>query len=264
MLREPVVAGTFYESSAAELKKTLDKLMQTGAETEKCIAVIAPHAGYMYSGKSAGIAYSAAEVPKHIIILGPNHTGLGSMISIMDKGEWKTPLGNVRINSEIAKKLLEGMKIKPDFMAHIREHSIEVQLPFLLKRNPEIDFVPVCIAEHDLSRLASFASLIAETARQTGALIVCSTDLTHYEPVESAKAKDSLVLQAIEATDPEMLVDSVSNHDISMCGVLPAYVTLTAAKQMGARRGKILSYTTSADAGAGSDSVVGYCGAVII
>jgi len=264
MVREPVVAGTFYEASPKALEKTMSKLMPAGAKAEKCISVIAPHAGYMYSGKSAGEAYAAAEIPKHVIILGPNHTGLGSVISVMDKGEWKTPLGSVHINSAMAGAITGAMNIRPDFMAHMKEHSIEVQLPFLLSRNPEMDFVPVCVAEQDTNRLAALARVISETARQSGALIVCSTDLTHYEPDASARAKDSMVMQAIEALDAEMLVNSVLSHDISMCGVLPAYVTLLASKELGARRGKIISYTTSADAGADPESVVGYCGAIIV
>lgn len=265
MFRAPVVAGMFYEADPASLKKTVQKFMPEPARKYKAIGVVAPHAGFIYSGSVAGAVYSSIEVPDLVIILGPNHTGIGEMVSVMTKGEWRTPLGDVKINEPLAEMIIRNCKYaEKDSVAHSREHSIEVQLPFLQTIKRRFSFVPVCLAEPDLAILKDLAASIAEAAKGKDVLIVASTDLTHYEPSESASKKDAAVLAAIEKLDPEQMINEVEKKDITMCGWMPVYTMLHAVKLMGAKEAKIIKYADSGDVSGDKKSVVGYGGAVII
>jgi AmmeMemoRadiSam system protein B len=265
MLREPAVAGSFYEKDAPALKKHLARYITEKPNKIKAKAIVVPHAGYIYSGRVAGEVYSSIEIPDIIILLGPNHTGDGVPVSIMNAGEWRTPLGDVKINEPLANEILKNTKAaEKDTKAHAREHSLEVQLPFLQTLKKSFTFVPITFGEYDIKKLSDVASAIAAALKGKDALLVASTDLTHYEEAGLAKEKDMLVLQAIEKLDAEGLVKEVVANDISMCGWMPTYVAIKAAKLLGAKEGKVIKYMNSGDVSGDYGQVVGYGGAVII
>lgn len=265
MLREPAVAGMFYEKDAPALKKRLARYITEKPNKIRAKAIIVPHAGYIYSGQVAGEVYSSVEIPDIIILLGPNHTGAGVPVSVMNSGEWRTPLGDVKINEPLANEILKNTKAaEKDTKAHSREHSLEVQLPFLQFLKKSFSFVPITFGEYDLKKLDAVADAIAKAQKGKDVLIVASTDLTHYETAASAKEKDALVLHAIEKLDAEGLAREVAEKDISMCGWMPTYVAIKAAKLLGAKEGKIIKYMNSGDTSGDYNQVVGYGGAVII
>jgi MEMO1 family protein len=265
MLREPAVAGSFYEKDAPALKKHLARYITEKPNKIRAKAIVVPHAGYIYSGQVAGEVYSSIEIPDTIILLGPNHTGAGVPVSVMNTGVWRTPLGDVKINEPLANEILKNSKIaQKDLKAHEREHSLEVQLPFIQSFKKSFSFVPIIFGEYDIKKLSDVASAIAAAIKGKDVLLVASTDLTHYEEAGFAKEKDMLVLQAIEKLDAEGLVKEVAANDISMCGWMPTYVAMKAAKLLGAKEGKIIKYMNSGDVSGDYAQVVGYGGAVII
>ncbi len=264
MLREPAVAGSFYEGSAAALKKHLAQLIKENTSKIRAKAIIVPHAGYIYSGKVAGEVFSSVEIPDTVIIMGPNHTGLGVPVSVMNEGAWRTPLGDVKINEPLANEILKNSKVaQKDTRAHAKEHSIEVQLPFIQSLKKFFSFVPIIFGEYNIGNLNEVASAITTAIKGKDILLIASTDLTHYEDAETAKKKDSLVLSAIEALDPERMVKEVVSSEISMCGWMPSYVAIKAAVMSGAKSGRIIRYMNSGETSGDYTQVVGYGGAVI-
>jgi MEMO1 family protein len=265
MKRKTVVEGSFYEASPVLLRKHIDEM--TGREIQKSdvFGMIAPHAGYMYSGKTAAMTYAAVNIPKTVIIMGPNHTGLGEPIAVYTNGEWETPFGPIGVNEKLAREILKNCSFaSQDTEAHLREHSIEVHLPFLLYHRKDIDFVPICIGDTDLEHLRSLAAAIAASVKDRDILIIASTDLTHYEEAKEARRKDSIVMESIEKLDPEKMRKDVSEMNITMCGWAPVYTMLHACIKLGATKGKIIKYMNSGDASGDYSEVVGYTGAVII
>lgn len=264
--RKPAVAGQFYPQSKDRLIKIISNLVGEGKEKISCIAVISPHAGYMYSGKVAGETFSIITIPDTVLILGPNHTGMGKAFAIMDKGEWETPLGNVKINEELAELIIEESSLaRVDITAHLWEHSIEVQLPFIQYFNPNVSFVPVCIQKTTYQQLEKFGEEIAEAIKRFGkeVLIVASSDMSHYIPQDEAERKDWYALEKIESLNPRELYNVVEREDISMCGIAPVTSTLSASLKLGAKKGKVVSYATSGDITGDYSEVVGYAGVVI-
>lgn len=264
--RKPAVAGQFYPQGRERLLKIISNLVDEGKEKRSCIASISPHAGYMYSGKVAGETFSFIAIPDTVLILGPNHTGMGKTFAIMDKGEWETPLGDLKINEELAKLVIEESSLaRVDQTAHMWEHSIEVQLPFLQYFNPNASFVPVCIQKTTYEQLARFGEEIAEAIKRFGkeVLIVASSDMSHYISKEEAERKDWIALEQIESLNPRELYDVVEREDISMCGIAPVVSTLSASLKLGAKKGKVVSYATSGDITGDYSEVVGYAGVII-
>lgn len=267
MDRNPAVAGQFYPASSSLLKKELKALMVTEGEKEDAIGVVSPHAGYKYSGIVAGSVLSSI-VPKGIyVLLGPDHTGMGKPFSIMARGVWKMPMGDVEIDSELANEILKSTDyVEEDDSAHSYEHSIEVEIPFLqyLKKNFKI--VPIIISRSTLGVYRAIGRAIGKAVERVGkgAVIIASTDLTHYEPQESAVHKDKKAIEAILELDEEALVHRVEEMDISMCGVAPTAVMLTSAKYLGATSAKMVKYQTSGDTSGDYTSVVGYAGILIL
>lgn len=267
MDRNPAVAGQFYPASSSLLKKELKALMATEGEKENAIGVVSPHAGYEYSGIVAGSVLSSI-VPKGIyVLLGPDHTGMGKPFSIMARGVWKMPMGDVEIDSELANEILKSTDyVEEDDSAHSYEHSIEVEIPFLqyLKKNFKI--VPIIISRSTLGVYRAIGRAIGKAVERVGkgAVIIASTDLTHYEPQESAVHKDKKVIEVILELDEETLVSKVEEMNVSMCGVAPTAVMLTAAKYLGATSAKMVKYQTSGDTSGDYTSVVGYAGILIL
>jgi len=266
MIRQPAVANQFYPGDERSLKRELSARIKEGQKKEKVVAIISPHAGYMYSGDVAGSVFSVAEIPKDIIVMGPNHHGLGSPYAIMAQGTWQMPGGEVPINEELAALLIEESRhLKADAQAHLHEHSIEVQLPFAQYVMPGVALVPLVLGRADYGICEEIGAAIARALKSYGkpVVLIASTDMTHYESQQSAKQKDQLAIDRITAMDPAGLLDTVTRNNITMCGVVPTTITLIAAKEMGATKARLIQYATSGDVSGDYSYVVGYAGFII-
>jgi AmmeMemoRadiSam system protein B len=267
VVREPAVAGRFYPANVNRLNKDLDSYLSFELKKVPAIGCIAPHAGYMYSGQVAGAVFSRIDIPSHCIVMGPNHTGRGHPLAIMTQGSWRTPLGELAIDTGLAKQL---MKIFPaiteDSEAHRFEHAIEVELPFLQKLKPKLLFVPIAVGTGRLVILEHLGKAIAEVlqARTARVLIVASSDMNHYEDDASTRVKDHKAIDRILALDPRGLHETILNESISMCGFGPSVAMLTAAKKLGAEKAELVQYATSGDVSGDRDTVVGYAGMLVV
>jgi len=266
MVRQPAVANQFYPGRETDLKKDVSGRMKEVQKKEKVLALVSPHAGYIYSGDVAGAVYSKAEITKNVIVMGPNHHGLGAPFAIMAHGKWQMPGGDININEELANLLIEESRwLGADDQAHTNEHSVEVQLPFIQYINPDVEFVPVVLERADFKTCEEIGMAIARAIKKYAepVLIIASTDMTHYESQEDAKKKDQLAIDRILSLDPAGLLDTVKRNNISMCGVIPTTITLVAAKELGATRASLVTYATSGDVSGDYSHVVGYAGLII-
>lgn len=244
----------------------LPKLQEKGER--KIVSAISPHAGYMYSGPVAANLYSALAsdgIPDTVVILGPNHYGVGTGVSAMVEGLWQTPLGEVEIDSAVAKQICKNSDIIDlDDSAHINEHSIEVQLPFLqYVYGNRFKFVPISMMMQDAETSRNVGESIAESTDRADVLIIASSDMSHYEPQKQAERKDRLVMNAILKLDEEELQRVVELENISMCGCGPVSSAIVAGKHLGAKAAKVVSYQTSGDITGDFGQVVGYLSATI-
>jgi hypothetical protein len=263
----PAVAGRFYPGSRGALLADLDRYTAVAPEGLAARGVVAPHAGYMYSGAVAGAVYGAVELPGRLVILCPNHTGVGGALAMMGSGAWRTPLGDAPVDAELAAALARHLPdISDDESAHRFEHSLEVQLPFVQFRRPEVRFVPVCVGPVNLGLLLRLGDALAAVAAEAGepVLLVASSDMTHYESARDARRKDTLAVERMEALDPEGLAAVVRRESISMCGWAPAVAVMQACRKLGATRGQLVRYATSGDVTGDQSSVVGYAGVAFI
>ena len=273
-IRRPYVAGTFYEGNAESLKQQVERcfLHKFGPQKmpkvnasgpRKLIGLICPHAGYAYSGPVAANAYYELAQdgrPDTVVILGPNHTGYGSAIALMNEGFWRTPFGDVEIDGETADQIVsETRLVDTDDSAHRFEHSIEVQLPFLqYLYDSEFKFVPICFLMQDLQSAIEVGKALIEVLATKNAVVIASSDLTHYEPQAGAERKDMAALKAVQALDEKLLFSTIEEQNISACGYGPITALITFAKGMGVKDAKLLSHRTSGDMINDYSSVVGY------
>jgi len=283
MTRKPAVAGTFYEGDPDSLRKQIEwcfkhqlgpgRTPENIGKTREIRSIIAPHAGYMFSGPVAAHAYlKLAEdgISNTFVIICPNHTGMGSGVSTVTEGSWETPLGLVDIDGEFSQKLLEKAPIMDsEPLAHLQEHSCEVQVPFLQylgeKTDKKFKIVPICIWMQDLETATEIGEAIALTSQELGrdVVVVASTDFTHYKPQEVAASTDHQVLEAIEQLDEKAMMSLVQDLNITMCGFGTVTSALIFSKAMGAHEAEILKYATSGDITQDYSAVVGYASAVI-
>ena len=266
MMRRTAVAGQFYPASASELRETIKAMVKEDVAKEEAIGLLAPHAGYIYSGAVAGATISRVKLKDTVIIMGPNHTGAGPPFSIMAEGRWETPLGEVEIDAELARKMLESSRYQEeDDRAHIYEHSIEVQLPFLQYFKPDFRLVPIIFGHPDGAIYKEVGREIAEAIRALGkeVLIVASSDMSHYEPQESAQKKDTQAIGAMLKLDEDELLKRVAELNITMCGYAPAVSLIVAAKALGATSAELVKYQTSGEVSGDYSAVVGYAGIII-
>jgi AmmeMemoRadiSam system protein B len=264
--RKPAVAGQFYSASSLGLSKEVQRYIQTSAVKEKAIGVVSPHAGLIYSGAVAGAVYSRIEFPHTFILIGPNHTGLGKPLSIMTHGEWEIPTGNLNIDEVFARKILKRSEIiEEDSFAHSMEHSLEVQLPFILYFSSDVKIVPITMRADSIDVCRSVGETIANAIKDTEypVTIVASSDMSHYEADSVARAKDKKAIDRILSLDPEGLYKTVMKEGISMCGFVPATSMLFAAKKLGAKDAILVKYMTSGDVSGDYGYVVGYAGLII-
>jgi len=266
MKRSPIVAGQFYPLGAAAIEKQISEFIEKAAVKTNALGIVAPHAGYIYSGAVAGSVYSRIEPRPTYIIIGPNHTGNGKPYSIMSEGAWSMPQGEVEIDSDLAKGLLRNSEfLEEDFLAHAYEHSIEVQLPFLQYFKKAFKFVPIIVSYAQGHIYKAIGGEIAKAIKDSGknALIIASSDMTHYEAQEDARYKDMKAIEALLKLDEEELIKTVEKLDISMCGYAPVAVMLSAAKELGAKNAELVKYQTSGDISGDYSSVVGYAGIIV-
>lgn len=274
-VRKPVVAGYFYEGKKEALIKQIEWAFThkygpgfiprvSEVRNKESIGFVVPHAGYVFSGPIAAHSYAklASEgKPDVFVLLGPNHTGAGEIVSVWDEGVWETPLGRAIVDADLAKEIINSSQYaRPDKLAHYEEHSLEVQIPFLQYLFKDVNIVPVSIMYQVPEISEDLAKSIFKASSKLGrdVVVIASTDLTHYEPHERAVEKDKAVLDKIRSLDPKGLFDVVLRKNISMCGVAPVMTLLYYAMLSGSSRVEILRYATSGDVSGDKSLVVGY------
>ncbi|WP_458456362.1 AmmeMemoRadiSam system protein B [Methanobrevibacter sp.] len=280
MIRQPAVAGAFYPRDADNLTQLIEScfLDDSGVGfipelnnfegTEYPINIMVPHAGYQYSGAIASHGYCKLVqngFPEVFIIISPNHTGFGTEISIFNEGEWITPLGSVEVDSQFADEIISQSDIATaDFSAHIREHSIEVQLPFLQYFSSDFKIVPITMGTQNFVTSADLSRAISEAGKKLGKsyAIIASTDLSHFNNQEKANKVDSFVLEDIEDMNEFKLFEEVVQYNITMCGYGPVMTTISISKMSNKNKAEILAYQTSGDVTGDFTSVVGYASGV--
>jgi AmmeMemoRadiSam system protein B len=265
-VRHTAVAGAFYPGTREGLERQLHALVPTETAHHELLACISPHAGYVYSGGVAGRLFAHLDVPAKVVILGPNHSGSGAAVAVAPHESWATPLGARPVDRELAEGLVDAYpKASFDEQAHWREHSIEVQLPFLMRRRPDVRVLPVCLKHLGLDDCAELGDALARVIDRLGEPvgIVASSDMSHYQPDDVARSLDHRAIEAILDRDPAALFETVHREAISMCGVIPATVALTAANELGAVDAHLVAYATSGDVSGDYTAVVGYAGVCI-
>jgi MEMO1 family protein len=266
MLRLPAVAGQFYPGNATELSLLVEKYtkQETHQEKVKVRACLVPHAGYLYSGGVAGAVFARIALPKRILVLGVRHHPRGKPFAILSEGAWRTPLGDVPIETALANRLLRWCPaLREDSVAHSKEHSLEVELPFLQVLSPGFTFVPVAIGTLRYEELQETGEGIAQALEEAGEeiLIVTSSDMNHYEDDDTTRRKDGKAIDCLLKMDAKGLYDVCRAEHISMCGLGPAVAMLTAMNRLGAKKkAELVRYATSGDVSGNRNEVVGYAG----
>lgn len=265
-VRHAAVAGQFYPRAADALLAEIREYVVPAENRIRALGCVVPHAGYMYSGHVAGAVYARIELPSRFIILCPNHTGLGTPMSIMSQGTWLTPLGEAPVDEEIASALKEECELlTEDSLAHRNEHAIEVQVPFLQALVPDFSFVPITVGTSRFDALEQLGRAVGKIIRHEAerVLVIASSDMNHYESDEVTRVKDRRAIDPILALDPKGLWDTVTRQNITMCGFGPTVAMLTAASELGATEATLIKYATSGDISGDRDMVVGYAGIAI-
>ncbi|MES0278910.1 MAG: AmmeMemoRadiSam system protein B [Dehalococcoidales bacterium] len=266
MIRQPAVAGQFYPGTAEELRAAIDGLVDKEVVKEEVIGLVSPHAGYIYSGPVAGATISRIKFRDTFIVIGPNHTGMGKPFSIMTEGAWQTPLGEVAIDSELARQIRDDSShLEEDTAAHQNEHSVEVQIPFLQYFKPDVKIVPIVLASASADVLKEIGREIAGAVSRLKrpVVILASSDMTHYEPQAAAAEKDRQAIGAILDMDEDKLLERVAGLGISMCGYVPVVAMMAAARELGAGTAELVKYQTSGDISGDYGRVVGYAGIIL-
>jgi AmmeMemoRadiSam system protein B len=265
MIRNPYVAGYFYPGTASELKAAVARLVDKKAPKEDAIGLLVPHAGYMYSGAVTGAAVSRIKFKDTFIIIGPSHSGLGKPFSVMTSGAWRTPLGDVDIDTELAQKIVSVSEyLEEDEEAHREEHAVEVQLPFLQYFKPDVRIVPIIIAGTGAAAYPQIGKDIARAVKELGreVVIMASGDMTHYEPHAIAKEKDLYAVEAMLALDIAELTRRYKDRHITMCAYPPLVCLMSAAIELGTTGAELVKYQTSGDTTGDLTQVVGYAGVI--
>jgi len=266
-VRPPAFAGSFYDARPDRLAKDVRSLLDAaGGKPAPAFGAIAPHAGYVYSGRVAGAVYARIRIPSTCVILCPNHTGRGSPAAVDPSDAWRTPLGDVPVDRALAKRLARlAPSLEEDAEAHRREHSLEVQLPFLQALRPDVSFVPICLGEPSLALCREIGDALAAVCAESPEppLLVASSDMNHYESRAEGRRKDDRALARIERLDADGLFRTVLTESISMCGFLPATALLFAARAAGAGPVGVVSRSDSGDETGDTSSVVGYAGVIV-
>ena len=264
--RQPAVAGRFYPAEREALLREVEAHIDRNAKTSPVLGVVSPHAGFKYSGDVAGAVYSRIEIPDTVILIGPNHTGQGEPVAVMTKGTWAMPMGDIVIDHELANAICEETVIaKQDSSAHLFEHSLETQLPFLQYFKNKFQIVPICLMRMKVSACKELSEGIVRAVKRLGrpVLLVASSDMTHYESHDEAGVKDRMAIRCIQNRDPVALFETVRSEQITMCGVNPVTVMLYCSESLGAKEAELVKYMTSGEVSGDMEQVVGYAGMII-
>ena len=276
-VRTPAVSGTFYPDDENELISLIDdcfmhpigpgKIPPTNSE-QKIYGVICPHAGFVYSGPVACHSFYSisSSASKLAIITGPNHYGIGQSIASMIDASWKTPLGLVEVDSESALELRDGLDIlELDSFSHSKEHSIEVQVPMLQETfSHEMKILPISLINQEQKTATKVGSAIAKIAQKKDALLIGSSDFTHYEENEFAHRQDLALIDPILKLDVDEFYKILYERHVTACGFGAIASTMIACKELGATEGKLLKYATSGDVSGDKSSVVGYASIIFV
>ncbi|MGA3292769.1 MAG: AmmeMemoRadiSam system protein B [Candidatus Acidiferrales bacterium] len=266
MIRPPAVAGSFYPSDPRELAREIDEYTAGGGPKTTARGCVVPHAGYVYSGHVAGAVYSQLEIPARCILLGPRHYPRGEPLAILSEGGFATPFGEARIDSSLARELARACpRLREDSVAHEREHSLEVQIPFLQRLAGDFRFVPVVLGTDRYPMLEELGHAIAQVvaAQSEPVLVIASSDMNHYESDAITRVKDERAISRILALDPRGLYDTVRFEQISMCGYAATVAMLVAVRELGATEARLVRYATSGDISGDREQVVGYAGMIL-
>jgi MEMO1 family protein len=272
--RAPAVAGIFYPSDTRELYQLIElsfKEQRFGPghlppseefNRRRIYGIVSPHAGYAYSGAVAANGYYKTSSMNfdRIVMIGPNHYGIGTGLATVRNGIWETPLGDVEVDSELASQIAENSGILDfDELAHSRDHCLEVQLPFLqyIKKN-QFKIVPIIMIMQDKVTASEIGESIASSTRNLNTLLIASSDFTHYEPNDEAHRKDEELIKAILSLDISNFYTTFERLNVSACGYGAIASIMTAAKALGATKGELLRYATSGDVMGDTNNVVGY------
>jgi MEMO1 family protein len=262
MIRQPAVAGQFYPGHAERLREDVNRYLSKQEKRSAVIGIVAPHAGYIYSGRVAGAVYGCIEIPRVMVILCPNHHGIGAQAALSPAQAWATPLGAIPVEPALRQQLLAYAPslLALDALAHLHEHSLEVQLPFLQVLRPDVAIVPVSLGFGDYASCRLLGEALAQAIRSfpEPVLIVASSDMTHYEAAADAKMKDDLALHQILEMNPVELLAVCRDNAITMCGVVPTAVMLIAARLLGATGAHLVDYATSGEVTGDYRQVVAY------
>ena len=269
-IRTPAVAGMFYSGEKKELKKSINDCflhkfgpgkIPPSNNKKKIFGVICPHAGYAYSGPIACHSFYeiSSNIPELVIIVGPNHWGVGSSVATMKDSKWQTPLGEVEVDSEIAEEISNMTKIiEIDNFSHSREHSLEVQIPILQEISKNFRILPIVLINQSKEVAYQIGLSIAKIVKKKKAVIIGSSDFTHYEPNKFAHEQDAALIEPILKLDVDKFYDVLNKKDVSACGYGAIASTMIACKELGATKGELLKYATSGDITGDTSSVVGY------
>jgi AmmeMemoRadiSam system protein B len=264
--RSAAVAGQFYYGDASRLVQQVEQYIDKDAKKEGVIGMVSPHAGLMYSGPVAGAVYSSIVFPETFVLIGPNHTGLGAPISLMESGEWEIPTAVFQIDEKLAQRIAMNVPIvTKESKAHMFEHSLEVQLPFIAYFSQKVKIVPIIMLSASVEDCRILGEGIAKAVKRSdySVAVVASSDMSHYVTDTVARQKDKKAIDSILSLDPSGLYETVVRERISMCGYLPATAMLYAAKALGAQSARLIRYATSGEVGGDYDHVVGYAGVVV-
>ncbi|GAB6059491.1 AmmeMemoRadiSam system protein B [Desulfonatronum parangueonense] len=267
MDRPHIVAGRFYPGTRSAWESEVRGYLDSGSiQREQALLAMVPHAGYSYSGAIAGKTLSSVSLPETVLLLGPNHTGMGASFAVWPSGRWLLPGAHLDVDTQLAQSILDSIPATTaDYQAHYQEHSLEVILPFLFVLKPDIRIVPLAVSAPKLDNLLAIGQDLADVLSQWPApvMIVVSSDMSHFISAEQAKLKDNLALNAILELDPAKFYSTVRSGNISMCGVLPMTIGMAMVNSMGGSKAKIIAYGTSGDVSGEFSQVVGYAGVVI-
>lgn len=263
--RAPAVAGRFYPRDPQALRQQVEQLLGPAVEPQSAIALVGPHAGYVYSGSILGQTYARTVVPPRVVLMCPNHTGRGVARSLWSGGPWQLPGGAIAVDEALSAALVEHCGATPDREAHRHEHALEVHLPFARARQPRLRIAALCLANLDVAACRQMGEGLARVVQQSDepVLLVASTDMSHFLSAQRSAVLDKMALDHVLALDPAGLHQTVHRHQISMCGVIPTTVALFAAQQLGATEATLVRYGHSGQVSGDHDRVVGYAGVVV-
>jgi AmmeMemoRadiSam system protein B len=266
MIRQAAVAGSFYPADSISLRAQLEAMLPPTHAPRHVRGIILPHAGYIYSGRIAGAVLAQIEIPAKVILLGPNHTGAGSLFSLSGATAWQTPLGAVPVAAQLRDKLLKRIAyLDADNLAHCSEHSLEVMLPFLQYLRPDVEILPLTLACGGLDEALDLGNDLAAVLvdEPDDFLLLASSDMNHFSSAAVTEKLDRLAIDALCAYDLPQLYSIVREKRISMCGLIPALAVMQAAQQLGAQSCELVEYAHSGQVNGDNSRVVGYAGLIL-